>query len=219
MRRDKFIAGQEQCALRRQLDGFAQGTPIGEIVDSCRVWESHSDSNWMARKGYDSEIGNQPSDSRTRERRKVGVVIEEREPEIEGRKESETPVWWGKLQDEIEIRKETPTGGLTWRWEENDGPTVNRCPRVGAVQPECLMTRRPHWGYDGDYAKQKNGQKQRQSPGNERRFGRVGQPLGPLRIKAPLALGGGGGFPPDRKKSAPLADAGRWSGKQPMEGG
>ena len=25
MIRDKFIAGQEQCALRRQLDGFAQG--------------------------------------------------------------------------------------------------------------------------------------------------------------------------------------------------
>ena len=34
MIRDKFIAGQGQCALRRQLDGFAQGTPIGEIVDS-----------------------------------------------------------------------------------------------------------------------------------------------------------------------------------------
>ena len=34
--------------LRRQLDGFAQGTPIGEIVDSCRVWESHSDSNRIA---------------------------------------------------------------------------------------------------------------------------------------------------------------------------
>ena len=88
MIRDKFIAGQEQCALRRQLDGFAQGTPIGEIVDSCRVWESHSDSNWVAKKGYDSEVGNQSGDSRTRERRKVGVVIEEREPEIEGWKES-----------------------------------------------------------------------------------------------------------------------------------
>ena len=48
MIRDKFIAGQEQCALRRQLDGFAQDTPIGEIVDSCRVWESHSDSDRMA---------------------------------------------------------------------------------------------------------------------------------------------------------------------------
>ena len=35
MIRDKFIAGQKQCALRRQLDGFAPDTPIGEIVDSC----------------------------------------------------------------------------------------------------------------------------------------------------------------------------------------
>ena len=80
MIRDKFIAGQEQCALQRQLDGFAQGTPIREIVDSCRVWESHSDSNWISMKDYYSEIENQSSDSRTRERRKVGVVIEEREP-------------------------------------------------------------------------------------------------------------------------------------------
>ena len=45
MIRDKFIASQRQCALRRQLDGFAQGTPIGEIVDSCLVWESYSDLN------------------------------------------------------------------------------------------------------------------------------------------------------------------------------
>ena len=50
MIRDKFIDGQEQCALRRQLDGFAPGTPIGEIVDSCRVWESHSDPDQNAEK-------------------------------------------------------------------------------------------------------------------------------------------------------------------------
>ena len=31
--RDKFIDGQEQTALRRQLED----TPIGEIVDNCRV--------------------------------------------------------------------------------------------------------------------------------------------------------------------------------------
>ena len=40
MIRDKFIAGQEQCALRRQLDGLAKDTPIGEMVDSCWMWES-----------------------------------------------------------------------------------------------------------------------------------------------------------------------------------
>ena len=57
MIRDRFIAGQEQRALQRQLDGFAQDTPIGEIVDSCRVWESHSDSNRIPREHYESEVG------------------------------------------------------------------------------------------------------------------------------------------------------------------
>ena len=61
--RDKFIAGQGQCALRRQLDGFAQSTPIGEIVDSCLVWESHSDSNRIPREHYESEVGSRSSDS------------------------------------------------------------------------------------------------------------------------------------------------------------
>ena len=146
MIRDKFIAGQEQCALRRQLDGFAQGTPIGEIVDSCRVWESHSDSNRIARKSFDSKAGKQSGDSRTWERRKVGVVLEEREPEMEGRKQSQRPELVEKLGD-------------LWR-----------------------------------KLKEENDPKQSRSPGNERRFGRVGQPLGPLRIKAPLTLEG---VPPD----------------------
>ena len=39
--------------------------PIGEIVDSCRVWESHSDSNRIPTGNYDSEVGSQSSDSRT----------------------------------------------------------------------------------------------------------------------------------------------------------
>ena len=65
MIRDKFIAGQEQCALRRQLDGFAQDTPIGEIVDSCRVWESHSDSDLIAGKRVELGADNQSGDSRT----------------------------------------------------------------------------------------------------------------------------------------------------------
>ena len=196
MIRDRFIAGQEECALRRQLDGFAQGTPIGEIVDSCRVWESHSDSNWISRKSYDSEVGNQSGDSRTRERRKVGVVIEEREPEIKGRKEDVTQMLVDKLRDRLKERNGTPTGGSACRWEENDGPTVDRFPRVGAVHLQQIKTGGPHRGHI-----RKNGQKQRRSPGNERRFGRVGQPLGPLRIKAPLTLEG---VPSRLKKGCPL---------------
>ena len=43
MVRNKFIAAQQSCGLRRYLDGASSGAPIREIVDICRVWESHSD--------------------------------------------------------------------------------------------------------------------------------------------------------------------------------
>ena len=43
MVRNKFIAAQQSCGLRRYLDGASSDAPIREIVDSCRVWESHSD--------------------------------------------------------------------------------------------------------------------------------------------------------------------------------
>ena len=41
MVRDRFIDGQEECALRRHLDSLKPDTPMSDIVDSCRVWESH----------------------------------------------------------------------------------------------------------------------------------------------------------------------------------
>ena len=41
MVRDKFIASQRSCDLRRHLDGAAPETSIQNIADSCRVWESH----------------------------------------------------------------------------------------------------------------------------------------------------------------------------------
>ena len=85
----EFIAGQEQCALRRQLDGFAQDTPIGEIVDSCRV----SDSDRIAGKRVELEADNQSGDSRTWERNRVTVVVDKREPEREVREEVSDPQW------------------------------------------------------------------------------------------------------------------------------
>ena len=174
MIRDKFIAGQEQCALRRQLDGFAQGTPIGEIVDSCRVWESHSDLNWIAKTGYDSEIGNQSGDARTQARKKVGVVMEEREPEIEDRRRTQElcEMLWQCTKPNVE----SPTG-------------------VGMVNLEHVRTGGENGVPVWDTGEAHDGRKWRRRTGNEQRFGRVGQPLGPLRIKAPLTLGGG--FPPD----------------------
>ena len=81
MIRDKFINGQEQCALRRQLDGFAPGTPIGEIVDCCRIWESHSDPDQNAKKRIESGSDNQSGDSRTWERNRAALVVDTQEQE------------------------------------------------------------------------------------------------------------------------------------------
>ena len=39
--RDRFIAGHENCDLRRYLDCVSPDTPLRDIVDRCRVWESH----------------------------------------------------------------------------------------------------------------------------------------------------------------------------------
>ena len=44
MVRDWFVTGHRDCDLRRHLDSVTPDTPIREIVDRCRVWESHSDA-------------------------------------------------------------------------------------------------------------------------------------------------------------------------------
>ena len=41
--RDRFIAGHSSCELRRYLDSVPPETPIRDLVDRCRVWESHAD--------------------------------------------------------------------------------------------------------------------------------------------------------------------------------
>ena len=41
--RDRFIAGEAECSLRRHLDSVGPDTPIRDIVDRCRVWESHAE--------------------------------------------------------------------------------------------------------------------------------------------------------------------------------
>ena len=41
--RDRFIAGHSSCELRRYLDSVPPETPIWDVVDRCRVWESHAD--------------------------------------------------------------------------------------------------------------------------------------------------------------------------------
>ena len=41
--RDRFIAGHISYELRRHLDSVPPETPIRDMVDRCRVWESHAD--------------------------------------------------------------------------------------------------------------------------------------------------------------------------------
>ena len=41
--RDRFIAGNSSCELRRYLDSVPLATPLRDVVDRCRVWESHAD--------------------------------------------------------------------------------------------------------------------------------------------------------------------------------
>ena len=40
---DGFIAGHNSCDLRRHLDSAPPETPIRDVVDRCRIWESHAD--------------------------------------------------------------------------------------------------------------------------------------------------------------------------------
>ena len=42
---NRFIGGHNSCELRRHLDSVPPETPIRDIVDRCRVWESHADSD------------------------------------------------------------------------------------------------------------------------------------------------------------------------------
>ena len=43
--RDQFISSHPNCDLRRHLDSVPPDTPIRDIIDRCRMWESHSDTD------------------------------------------------------------------------------------------------------------------------------------------------------------------------------
>ena len=43
--RDRFVAGHTSCELCRHLDRVSPETPMRDIVDRCRIWESHVDSD------------------------------------------------------------------------------------------------------------------------------------------------------------------------------
>ena len=201
MIRDNFIAGQRPCALRRQLDGFAQDTPIGEIVDSCRVWESHSESDRVFTVNCESDVGNQPGDSQTRERRKLVVNVQPKVAEIEKQEpmvgNQEDPSVLGLLvnqllqstQGEI-LRRDRPSvvGPVCFSCGDG-GHRINRCTQVNTDFPFLPAG----WSMNmdnGQYRAKRINQRLAEEPGNEQRSEREGQPLGPPEIKAPLTQAG-----------------------------
>ena len=64
MIRDRFIAAQWSCGLRRHLDGVSSDTPIRDIVDGCRLWESHSEQEPSSGVGLDKDPLGGSGDSR-----------------------------------------------------------------------------------------------------------------------------------------------------------
>ena len=55
MIRNKFIAAQWSCELRRHLDGAAEEASIGKIVHSCRIWESHAETEFVGSVSQDPD--------------------------------------------------------------------------------------------------------------------------------------------------------------------
>ena len=81
MVRNKFIASQQSCDLRRHLDSAAPETLIGDIVDSC-IWESHAEpvaiDNWCQDPVYSQPTLLMPPPSTgksSRMRYRIGNVI------------------------------------------------------------------------------------------------------------------------------------------------
>ena len=72
MVRDKFIASQRSCDLRRHLDGAA---PETSILDSCRVWESHGEPEDIEDRSQNLSCRQQilPISARTISKSKSGV--------------------------------------------------------------------------------------------------------------------------------------------------
>ena len=82
MGRNKFIASQQSCDLRRHLDSAAPETSIGDIGDSCRIWESHAEpvaiDNWCQDPEYSQPtllMPPPPTGSSNRLQYRVGNVM------------------------------------------------------------------------------------------------------------------------------------------------
>ena len=158
MIRDKFIAGQRQCALCRQLDGFAQDSPIGEIVDSCRVWESHSDPDLKPLVNVQSNI------VATNEQNPV-VGIGEDHSVIELLVNQLLQPTQNKIPSEDRVIRPTAVGPVCSSCG-CEGHGINRCSRMNSAFPFLPSGWSVHMN-NGQYRATRIGKTSTDSPGNE----------------------------------------------------
>ena len=134
----------------------------------------------------DSDVGSQPGDSRTRERRKFVVVTEGQEPRVGNQEDNGVlGILCHRLQEEIQKREQSPTGGPVCFSCGNYGHKVDLCPQMNKDVPHSSRDGRLNLA-NGQYRGTRRNQKLVKGPGNEQRSEREGQPLRPLEIKAPL---------------------------------
>ena len=149
----------------------------------------------------ESDVGNQPGDSRTRERRKLVVNVQPKVAEIEKQEpmvgNQEDPSVFGLLvnqllqstQGEILRRDRLSVVGPVCFSCGDGGHMINRCPQVNTDFPFLPAG----WSMNmdnGQYRAKRMNQILAEEPGNEQRSEREGQPLGPPEIKAPLTQTG-----------------------------
>ena len=149
----------------------------------------------------ESDVGNQPGDSRTRERRKLVVNVQPKVAEIEKQEpmvgNQEDPSVLGLLvnqllqstQGEI-LRRDRPSvvGPVCFSCGDG-GHRINRCPQVNTDFPFLPAG----WSMNmdnGQYRAKRMNRRIAEEPGNEQRSEWEGQPLGPPEIKAPLTQAG-----------------------------
>ena len=189
MVREKFIASRRSCGLRRHLDGAAPETSILDIVDSCRIWESHGEPADTEHSGQSLErrqrilprpspkISNSGSGVGGRgpvtnsPPQKVDRNIADRELLIRTVLEVVRECQGTDMNDERDHGQCFSCGSL--------GHGVNRCTQLDRSFPYLM----PGWSVelrDGEYrASKRKVDRHDSTQGKEGWFGREGQPPGP----------------------------------------
>ena len=189
MVRNKFITSQQSCDLRRHLDSATPETSILDIVDSCRIWESHGERVVIENRGQNSTHRQpkllMPPLATSSSQFRVGSVM----PALD---QSPRRVNHSPADRELLIRTVLQAVGAcrgTRMDDEGDhgqcfscgffGHGVNRCPRLDRSFPY----KTPGWSVDvrnGQYrASRMSGDEHDLRRGKEGWFGREGQPPGP----------------------------------------